>query len=73
MGSKKTIYYLITEDKIYRTDEILKQIKEWIDAFLVGKLIKVPYAHKNALDEFEAHLESTLLECQKLAQHDLEF
>jgi hypothetical protein len=76
MGSKhkpKTVYYLVTETEVYRTDELLKQIDQWVQAFLTGRLIQAPCADQNSLDEFEAHLESTLLETQKLAQHDLEF
>lgn len=76
MGSKrktKTVYYLVTESEIYRTDELLKQIDQWVQAFLTGRLIQAPYADQNSLDEFEAHLQETLLETQKLVQYDLEF
>lgn len=76
MGSKnirKTVYYLVTQNEIYRTDEILKQIDSWIDAFRNGKIIRAPYADQGSLDEFEAHLEQTLLETQILMHRDLGF
>ena len=74
MASKqKTVYYLVTETEIYRTDEILKQVDEWVRAFLIGRLVQVPFADLDSLAEFEAHLENTLLETQKLTQEDLGF
>jgi hypothetical protein len=69
----KTVYYLVTETEIYRTDKILEQINEWIHAFKSGKILRVPSITENELDEFEAHLEETLLESQKLVQQDDEF
>lgn len=76
MGSNKkpkTVYYLITHDEIYRTDQLLDQIDRWIYAFRHGKLIRAPYADQESLDEFEAHLEQTLLETQRLTQLDFDF
>lgn len=69
----KTVYYLVTETEIYCTDHILKQIDEWIHAFKSGKLIRVPSLNQDELDEFEAHLEETLLRIQKLVQQNYEF
>ena len=68
-----TVYYLVTETEIYRTDHILKQIDEWIHAFKSGKLIRVPSITQDELDEFEAHLEETLFKSQKLVQQNNEF
>jgi hypothetical protein len=70
---EKPVYYLVTEKEVYRTDEMLQQIDEWIDAFLTGKWIRCPEAPPEALDEFEAHLLQTLQETQKLIRNDLEF
>lgn len=72
MESKKSksVYYLITETEIYRTDEILKQINQWHKAFKTGRLVQVPNADPEALDEFEIRLEQTYLECRRLARND---
>lgn len=75
MESKKnkTVYYLVTDTEIYRTDEILNQIDHWVAAFLTGRIIRALDADPTSLDEFEAHLEATLLETQKLAREELLF
>ncbi len=72
-NKSKFVYFLITDDGIYRTDELLEQITSWIHAFKTGKLIRVPNATSEAIDEFEAHLESIYLETERMTQHDLEF
>ncbi len=71
--SKRPVYYLVTEKEVYRTDEILNQMDEWIQAFLTGRLIRCQGVSREALDEFEAHLTQTLQETEKLIRHDLEF
>ena len=76
MGFKnksKLVYLLVTDDSIYRTDELLEQIDSWIHAFKTGKLIRVPNATPESIDEFETHLESIYLETERMARHDLEF
>lgn len=66
----KTVYFLITETEIYRTDYILKQIDEWITAFVSGRIVRAPYPDENSLDEFEAHLQKTADEIKKLIKND---
>jgi hypothetical protein len=69
----KSVYFLVTDTEIYRTDQILRQIDLWADAFRNGKVIQCPYANEALLDEFEAHLDETCLEVRRLVQQDLEF
>jgi hypothetical protein len=69
----KSVYYLITDTEIYRTDQILKQIDQWANAFQNGRVIQCPYADEASLDEFEAHLEETCLEVNRLVRQDLDF
>ena len=68
--NSRTVYYLITETEIYRSDQILRQIDDWQKAFRTGRLVQVPDADPEALDEFEAHLEQTYLEGRSLARAD---
>jgi hypothetical protein len=72
-NKSKLVYFLVTEDAIYRTDELLEQIDHWIHAFKTGSLIRAPNAMAEAIDEFEAHLESIYLETKKLVQRDIDF
>jgi hypothetical protein len=71
--NSNTVYYLVTETEIYRTDRILQQIDEWIDAFKVGKIVLAPGGTQIELDEFEAHLEAACFEMKSMIRHDLEF
>ena len=76
MGSKnksKLVYLLATETGIYRSDEILEQMDFWIHALKTGRLIRVPNATPEAIDEFEAHLQSVFSATERMPQRDLEF
>lgn len=69
----KSVYFIVTDTEIYRTDLILEQIDEWIRIFKTGKIIRTTHADEESLDEFEAHLEQTLKEVQTLTQNDIDF
>lgn len=68
--NSSTVYYLITENEIYRTDEILSQIDKWHQAFRTGRIVRLPNATREALDEFETHLEQTYLEGRRLSHQE---
>jgi hypothetical protein len=66
MASKKITrrrpLVLITENEIYRLDDILTTINQWFEAFQKGEIVQVPYPYENCIDEYEAHLISVLRE-----------
>lgn len=66
----KVVYFLITEKEVYRSDEVLNQIDEWIAALKIGKLVRVEPADLESLDEYEAHLTEAFLENKKLKQEE---
>lgn len=62
----KILFYLLTETALYRSDQMLKQIDEWIHALQTGELIETDTDDSEALDEFEAHLKQTYLKTRDL-------
>lgn len=66
----KTVYYLITDQEVYRTDQILHQLDEWIKAFRSGQWIRTEGTDEESLDEYQAHLEQVVLETQRLTQEE---
>ena len=69
----KTVYFITTDTAIYRSDEIFKQLDDWIQALKVGQLIRVETADSDSLDEYEAHLADLQLESQKLVREEVHF
>lgn len=62
----KTTFYLISASKIYRTDEIMREISEWIIAFRTGILIRAPFATEEDVNQYHVQLEQTFREVQTL-------
>lgn len=54
---------LVTDQEIYRLDEMGATIDRWLEAFRRGKIVLVP---NESIDEYEAHLDSMFQEENKL-------
>ncbi len=71
----RTTALIMTDDAIYRMDEVLSELNQWLkklDKIRNGKVIPVPYPYVESLEEYESHLQAILDEHKDLIQAEMD-